>query len=95
MPEALCLAKLEVSPWQSSCFHAGHGEGRSRIGSEAGKPSDESTTAPGDSRRYVRVGRCAVTSEEIEYEQNYREALPNFWHAAKRDELRRRLGSYR
>jgi len=33
--------------------------------------------------------------EEIEYEQNYREAPRNFWLTAKRDELRRRLGSYR
>jgi len=36
-----------------------------------------------------------MTPEEIEYEQNYRGALRNFWLAAKRDELQRRLGSYR
>jgi len=29
-----------------------------------------------------------ITPEEIEYEQNYREALRNFWLAAKRDELK-------
>lgn len=34
-----------------------------------------------------------VTPEEIEYEQNYREALRNFWLAAKRDELQEVLNS--
>jgi len=36
-----------------------------------------------------------MTPEEIECEQNYREAPRNSWLAPKGDELRRRLGSYR
>ena len=36
-----------------------------------------------------------MTPEEIECEQNYREAQRNSWLAPKGDELRRRLGSYR